>query len=88
MRDRDFVGRVQVSAPTDLQADELTEAFEYLDELRESGRTNMFGAAGYVVDELGWARNEAVQATRMWMETFDHDLSVEQRVAKARGQSV
>jgi hypothetical protein len=31
----------------------MMEAFMYLDELRESGRTNMFGAAEYLEDE--WA---------------------------------
>lgn len=30
-----------------------TEYFEYLDELRESGVTNMFGAAPYLVSEFG-----------------------------------
>jgi hypothetical protein len=63
--------------------EQIREAFEYLDELRESGRTNMFGAQAYVERELGWPRADASAATRLWMETFDHEVSMADRVAKA-----
>lgn len=69
----------------ELNREELTEAFEYLDELRESGRTNMLGAAEYVVDELGWERAEAPEATSLWMKTFDGESTVEDRVNVALG---
>jgi hypothetical protein len=68
---------------TELTKEELTEAFEYLDELRESGRTNMFGAPAYVEDELGWSESEAREATKFWMATFDRKSSVEDRVKNA-----
>lgn len=56
------------------------EAFEYLDELRESGRTNMFGASQYVERELGWERKLAREVTLLWMQSFSGDLTAEERV--------
>jgi hypothetical protein len=43
---------------------------EYLDELRESGETNMFGAGSYLRDEFGLDRKEASSILSYWMETF------------------
>jgi hypothetical protein len=47
-----------------------SEVFEYLDDLRESGRTNMFGAARYIESELGLDRREAKKALMAWMKAF------------------
>ena len=44
--------------------------FEYLDQLRESGITNMFGAPMYLVDEFGISKYDARAITQEWMETF------------------
>lgn len=44
---------------------------DYLDELRESGRTNMFGAGAYL--QRQFPRLSCVQASTVvgyWMETF------------------
>lgn len=50
---------------------ELTqEVFEYLDELRESGITNMFGAGQYIQEEFDFERKEASAFLVKWMETF------------------
>ena len=65
-----------------LDKDALTEAFEYLDDLRESGRANMWGASGYVVEELKWDSASALLATGLWMNTFD-DTPAECRVDAA-----
>lgn len=65
-----------------LTEEALTEAFEYLDELRESGRTNMFAAPMFVRDELGWDKGEATAATKLWMNTFSLE-PVEARIAEA-----
>jgi hypothetical protein len=46
------------------------EIFEYLDELRESGVTNMWGAGPYVEDEFELGRREAGELVGEWMETF------------------
>lgn len=60
----------------------LTEVFEYLDDLRESGATNMFGAAPYVQANIGVSSKEARKLLSLWMDTFDGETSVEDRVAE------
>ncbi len=48
------------------------EHLEFLDELRESGATNMFGARPYILDEFpDLASEEAVQVLTYWMATFN-----------------
>ena len=47
-----------------------TEVFEFLDALRQSGITNMFGAAPYVQDVFGCDRWDARDLVIEWMETF------------------
>jgi len=42
----------------------------FLDELRESGVTNMFGAVPYIVEEFGFSRQEAQKFLVNWMQTF------------------
>ena len=44
---------------------------EYLDDLRESGITNMFGAAPFLVDEYGMQSKDARKVLVYWMETFE-----------------
>ena len=44
--------------------------FEFLDNLRESGAINMFGAGTYVQDAFGLDRREARDLVLEWMETF------------------
>ena len=54
---------------TDL--DETTlDHFEYLDELRESGVTNMYGAGSYLADEFGLRPRNAREVLGEWMRTF------------------
>ena len=67
--------------------EELVEAFDFLDDLRASGVTNMFGAAPYLVDDLGWSRREAGEALSLWMKTFDPAVPVTDRALKATGAS-
>lgn len=62
----------------------LTTHFAYLDGLRESGVTNMFGAPPYLEDAFKMKRDVAVAVTGAWMKTFsDEDAAV--RAAKATG---
>jgi len=49
----------------------MDKYFEYLDDLRESGVTNMFGAGAYLEADFGLDRNEARKVLSKWMETFD-----------------
>jgi len=46
------------------------EEFEYLDRLRESGETNMWGAGTYLHSEFGMGRKEARAIVGLWMDTF------------------
>lgn len=43
----------------------------YLDELRDSGATNMFGAGAYLQDEFDLSRNEAREILLYWMNTYE-----------------
>lgn len=44
--------------------------FKYLDALRESGETNMYGARPYLVEEFGLSKERAGEALQEWMNTF------------------
>jgi len=46
----------------------IREEFLYLNRLRESGDTNMFGAAPYLEFEFGFDRREAKQVLMDWMK--------------------
>lgn len=47
------------------------EYYEYLDELRESGETNMWGAAPYLMAEYpDLTKKEAKEILLDWMGTF------------------
>jgi len=51
---------------------ELTEeVVQFLDNLRESSVTNMFGAAPYIMEEFDVDRNMARDLLKHWMENFD-----------------
>ena len=47
------------------------EHLTYLDELRESGETNMFGAASYVQTEFGVDKKDAKDILLYWMRSFE-----------------
>lgn len=46
------------------------EHLDYLDDLRESGIINMFGAGGYIQREFRVGKKEADTILRYWMKTF------------------
>jgi hypothetical protein len=46
------------------------EVFVYLDELRDSGITNMFGAGSYIMQEFGLSKRDAQSLLVEWMESF------------------
>ena len=46
------------------------EMFEWLDELRESGKINMFGAAEPLAEEFGLEPHDARVVLTKWMNTF------------------
>jgi len=46
------------------------EHLEYLDALRESGITNMFGAASYINRDFGMNMEKSTETLCYWMDTF------------------
>lgn len=60
----------QPVAPEFLTEDELDEMLGFLDEVRESGATNMFGAAPYLREMFGLEKGEARTMLSYWMKTF------------------
>jgi hypothetical protein len=46
------------------------DMLDYLDELRESGETNMFGAGPYLANEFALMLPEAHAVLSYWMKTF------------------
>lgn len=59
--------------PQEIGAVELSKAYEYLDELRQSGETNMFGASpcGQRMFLLDYEDAKAV--LKAWMQDFNKD---------------
>ena len=43
----------------------------YLERLRRSGVTNMYGAAPYLMDEFGLRKNEAIKILSDWMRNYN-----------------
>jgi hypothetical protein len=48
----------------------MSQYYEYLNALRESGKVNMFGAAPYLQDTFGLDRKEARKILVEWMDSF------------------
>lgn len=59
-----------MTKPIDLNDDFTLEVFEYLDDLRDSGVTNMFGAGAYLMADFGLGREDAHGFLAEWMRTF------------------
>ena len=49
------------------------EMFDYLNDLRGSGVTSMFGASPYLVDEFDIDKYEARKVLSKWMKNFNED---------------
>lgn len=62
---------------------DLQKYFEYLDRLRASGVTNMFGSSTYVERHFDISIKAADQIVVKWMETFDEEKTIEERVKAA-----
>lgn len=52
------------------------EYFKYLEELRKSGETNMFGAVPYLAKEFGIDNRTARNILAEWMENYDEILEL------------
>ena len=51
--------------------EEWIEYYVYLEELRQSGVTNMFGSAPYLRSEFGLGRREAIKIVANWMDNYE-----------------
>lgn len=62
------------------------EYLQYLDTLRDSGETNMFGARPYLERRFGLSKQEATAVLSHWMETFAkrHPRAAEERKQRMR----
>ena len=47
--------------------------FNYLNDLRDSGITNMWGASPYVAEEFEMEASDASKVTIKWMSNFNAD---------------
>ena len=56
----------KIERPDSVQDEHLI----YLDGLRESGVTNMYGAGPYLVEEFGLSHNKSHEVLSYWMKTF------------------
>jgi hypothetical protein len=48
----------------------VEDAFDYLDNLRETGAINMFESPGYVAVEFGISTAVAREVVTVWMDTY------------------
>jgi len=62
---------------------DLQAVFRYLDDLRESGVVNMFGAGEYLRDEFEMGRAESHRVLGLWMRTFNGAMPVDARANEA-----
>jgi hypothetical protein len=67
-----------------LHPEDLTDMFAFLDDLRESGVTNMFGARPYLIEEFPEHRRVAASVLSAWMNTFDRSTEPEDRARSAQ----
>ena len=54
------------------------EVMEFLNILRDSGATNMFGATPYVIEEFGLDKSEARRILSLWMKNFNEEGKYEE----------
>jgi len=66
----EFINAIGKSHATEVEQEEVSK---YLDELRESGVTNMFGAGPYVEQEFLISKDEARQFVQYWMQNFGNE---------------
>jgi hypothetical protein len=66
-----------------MTTEDLTKHFHFLDKLRESGVTNMFGARPMLAEAFGLDEKLSKTVHQAWMQHFDGETTAEERAAKA-----
>jgi len=76
LKQRNFDGLDERVAKIDeiLNEGVIKDMHTFLNDLRDSGVTNMFGAAPYLQDEFGLEKGEARQVLANWMQSFSENL--------------
>lgn len=64
-----------------LDQDKLAGYFEYLDRLRNSGATNMFGAGVYLSTAFDIPRGDSNVVLSAWMKSYKPGVSADERAA-------
>lgn len=59
--------------------EQTAEYFQFLDDLRASGVTNMYGASPYLEDEYGLTKADAKAIHINWMKTFNSKQTAQER---------
>ena len=52
------------------------ECFDYLEDLRQSGVTNMFGARPYLMGAFNLDKREAGRILSLWMQNYEELLEL------------
>ena len=56
--------------------EDLSEYFDFLEKLRDSGVTNMFGAVPYLMDEFILDKDDALTILGKWISTYSHTMEI------------
>lgn len=59
-----------------METSDYEEYFLFLDQIREEGKINMFGAAAVLTEVYGLPKQEARDILFQWMDTFGKRHSV------------
>ena len=54
--------------------EQWVDYYVYLENLRKSGVTNMFGASPYLAEEFSLGNKEAIKILSSWMDNYDELL--------------
>lgn len=58
------------------------KVFLFLNSLRESGKTNMFGATPYIQKKFKYGHEESLRILKLWMHNFSADGNYEEITEK------
>lgn len=61
--------QIELRQTTELEKNVLT----YLNDLRESGATNMYGATPYIVKKFKIPQETAISLLKLWMHNFNNE---------------
>lgn len=66
-----MTGFASKRAMANSRGEDMSEYFEYLVDLRDSGETNMWGAVPYLMRDYPITKDEAKEILLAWIRSFD-----------------